>query len=59
MNKKVSFVIIGESKISRNFPKNIFILGPISYKKIPAFMQYTDIGLILFKNLSRINDVEN
>lgn len=58
MNKKISFVIIGDGKVPKDLPKNIFILGPIAYEKMPAFMQYVDVGIIPFKNLPRMDTVE-
>jgi len=58
INKKISFVIIGRGNVPLGLPENIFVLGPKPHKRIPAFMQNADVGLIPFKNMSRMETVE-
>ena len=58
IQKQVSFIVIGPGKVLKNLPENIYILGSIPYNKIPAYFQYADIGLILFKNIPYTSIVE-
>jgi len=56
--KDLSFVIIGPGYIPTNLPKNVYTFGPKPYEEIPAYMQYADVGLIPFKDLSRMDTVQ-
>lgn len=56
--KDLSFVVIGPGYIPTNLPKNVYTFGPKPYKEIPAYMQHADVGLIPFKDLSRMDTVE-
>ncbi|MBA7489490.1 hypothetical protein ES702_00024 [subsurface metagenome] len=56
--KDLSFVIIGPGYIPTNLPKNVYTFGPKPYEEIPAYMQHADVGLIPFKDLSRMDTVE-
>jgi len=59
-NKNVSFYIIGKDKIGLeelSYFKNIKILGVRSYKDIPNYLYYADVGIIPFIKNDLINSV--
>ncbi|MFC1496862.1 glycosyltransferase [Verrucomicrobiota bacterium] len=55
----ISFVIIGPHK-KDSFPElerlpNVYFLGKREHKQIPAYLKHSDVGLIPFKKLPRID----
>ncbi len=54
----ISFVLVGRGSPPFGLPKNVYLLGYRVHKEIPSYMQHADVGLILFKNIQRINRVE-
>jgi len=58
INRDTSFVMIGKGEPPNNLPRNVFVLGPIPHRRIPALMQYADVGLIPLRNLPIIENME-
>jgi len=56
-----SFIIAGNWKREvpkiGTYPKNIFIIGPVEYDKLPAILTKSDVGLVPFKDIALVRGV--
>jgi glycosyltransferase involved in cell wall biosynthesis len=56
-----SFIIAGnwqrEVPAVGTYPKNIFIIGPVEYDKLPALLTKSDVGIVPFKDTDLVQGV--
>lgn len=61
LSPKYHFVLFGNwsrpKPIGSEYPENIHIMGPVEYKKVPAVLAYSDVGIIPFKDTKLVRGV--
>jgi len=56
-----SFIIAGnwqrERPATGTYPKNIYIIGPVEYEKLPGLLTKSDVGIVPFKDTNLVRGV--